>query len=383
MHILTHLKRLVPALLLCLLIFPALANKFIIPTPPKAAVGVSYNVVDFHSKKPLAQQDVHQKREIASLTKLMTAYVTFKRIQLGFANLEDSVSVSNKAYKTHGSRSFIEQGKDVPLKVLLKGMIIQSGNDASIAIAEHIAGDEETFVKFMNHYSKELGMKNTLFSNASGLSKKPHYSTAYDLSLLSIALIQEFPDYYLWFSQKEFTHNNITQKNRNNMLWTDSSIDGLKTGFTNAAGYCLIVSSMRNGMRVVSVVLGTDSKKTRTVLTKKLLEYSFRFYETQLLMDKSEPIAKAKLYFSSKDKIDVGSLNSVYLTMPRGKFSRIKQTIKLPQDITAPISLNQELGYLEISEDGEILEQFPLYTLEDAPKSGFIGQILDKINRLF
>ena len=360
-----------------------LAGLHIVPTPPNTPKEIIYQVIDFNSYRVLASQGQDIKRPIASLTKLMTAYVAFKRLKLGFAGLSDEVEISNNAYQTFGSRSFMERGALIKFEVVLKGMIIQSGNDASVAIAEHIAGDEETFIKFMNHYAVELGMTNTLFANASGLPAENHYSTAHDLVLLAGALIREFPIYYQWFAQRKFTHNDITQKNRNSMLWSDASIDGLKTGFTKKAGYCLIVSSKRNGMRLISVVLNAKSKKIRVATTKKLLNYSFRFYETQPLAMAQESLMKVAISGSLKDEIKIGSLDDISLTLPRGQFNTVKQTIKLPKTIVAPIKKDDKIGALVVKVDDDIIAQYPLYALEKAPISGFFGQMIGKIKALF
>ena len=359
------------------------ATLYLVPTPPAVKDHIKHTVIDAYSYKVLAAKNAHKTQEIASLTKLMTAYVAFKRIKMGFANLDDLVEISNKAYKTGGSRSFIERGEQISLRILLQGMIIQSGNDASVAIAEHIAGDEETFVKFMNHYANELGMKNTQYENSSGLPDKEHYSTAYDVGIISVAIIKEFPKYYQWFKQKEFTHNNIPQKNRNSMLWKDKTIDGLKTGVTEAAGYCLAISAKRNDMRLVSVVLGAKSKRERVKISKKLLAYSFRFYETQLLMKKNEVLAKIDVNSGEENEIKIGSLTDIYITLPRGQFKTVQQSIKLPKEVIAPIKQNQPLGELIIKIDGGSIVSYPLYTLETINKSTGFNALIDRIKGLF
>lgn len=371
------------SLFFTLFTFYTSAALYIVPTPPATKAGAIYHVIDFNSYRVLASKNEHEKREIASLTKLMTAYVAFKRLKQGFANLKDQVEISDKAYRTGGSRSFIERGELIEFETLLKGMIIQSGNDASVAVAEHIAGDEETFIKFMNHYALELGMKNTAFTNASGLPQDGHYSTAADLAILAAALIREFPVYYKWFGQKEFTHNNITQKNRNNMLWSDDSMDGLKTGFTIKAGYCLITSSKRNNMRLISVVLGEASTRARTKVTKKLLNYSFRFYETQPLAKSDEILANMPIANSTKSSVKIGPLHDISLTLPRGQFQTVKQSIKIPKDITGPFAKGFQAGSLIVKVDEDIVAQYSLYALEDAPKSGFLGQLFNTVKTYF
>lgn len=354
-----------------------------VPSAPSVADKINYVLVDAKSGKVLASQNPDKKHDIASLTKLMAAYVAFKRIEEGLANLNDKVEISEKAYKTGGSRSFIEQDRQISLEVLLKGMIVQSGNDASVAVAEHIAGDEETFVKFMNYYARELEMKNTIFKNSSGLPETDHYSSAYDMALISIALIKEFPVYYRWFGQKKFTHNNITQRNRNTMLFKDKTIDGLKTGFTQAAGYCLAASSKRDDMRLISVVLNANSIRHRVNITKKLLNYGFRFYQTQLLMKNNEILANIPVSYGKQSKISIGSLDDIYITLPRGQFKNIKQTIKASKLIKAPIKKSQQLGTLTLSIKDEIIVKYPLFALASVDKSTGISAWIDKIKNWF
>ncbi len=361
----------------------AFADLYIIPSPPSIDNNVSYSVIDYNSKKILASQDLDKKRNIASLTKIMTAYVAFKRIKAGLINPSDDVFISKNARLAIGSRSFLEQGETIKLENLLKAMIIQSGNDSSIAIAEHIAGDEETFIKLMNYYAKKLAMNNTQFQNSSGLPQKEQYSTAKDLSLLSIALIEEFPEHYKTFSQKEFTYNNITQKNRNFMLWSDKTIDGIKTGHTELAGYCLIISSKRKQMRLISVVLGAKSKGARRQISKKLLDYSFRFFETQNIAKKYQKIISKKVYKSSKDNIAIGLQENANLTIARGEFKDIKQTIKIPKRIIAPIKKDDKLGKLIITLSNKEIASYDLIALENAPITGFFGRMIDSIKLLF
>ncbi|SVD04615.1 uncharacterized protein METZ01_LOCUS357469, partial [marine metagenome] len=271
------LIRFLKSFVLLLLISGANAEepRFYIPEAP--AIGaVAYVVMDHNSGAILAANNEDEKRAPASLTKLMTSYVVFQRIKEEFITLEDDVKISEKAWKTGGSRSFIEVGKMIKLKDLLRGMIVQSGNDASVALAEHVAGSEGTFVLFMNDYAEQLGMKNSRFENSSGLPHEDQYTTAKDMAILSSAMIRDFPDFYKWYSEKEFTYNNITQPNRNKLLWSDSTVDGLKTGYTQKAGYCLVISAKRVGMRLISVVLGSESPTVRFTETEKLLDYGFR-----------------------------------------------------------------------------------------------------------
>ena len=310
----------------------------------------------------------------------MTSYVIFQRIKGEFISLDDEVKISEKAWKTGGSRSFIEVGKLIKLKDLLMGMIIQSGNDASVALAEHVAGSEGTFVLFMNEYALDLGMSNTNFENASGLPNDNQYTTANDIAILSSAIIREFPDYYKWYSQKEFTYNDIKQNNRNKLLWSDATVDGLKTGYTKKAGYCLVTSANRVGMRLISIVLGSNSPTIRVSETQKLLDYGFRFFETQSINDISQQVPVFK---SEKNTIKVGVIDSSYLTLPRNQFRYTTQTIHLYQKLVAPIELGDNVGELVFSFKDEVLARMPLVALEDAPESGFFARMVDSIKMLF
>ena len=256
------------------------------PVPKAPAVGAKgYLLEDFHSGQSIAEKNADQPMEPASITKLMTAYVVFTEIRNGSLGLSDKVRISEKAWRTEGSRMFVEVNTQVSVAELLKGMIIQSGNDATVALAEQIAGTEDSFAALMNHHAKELGMTKSNFVNSTGLPHKDHYTTARDIARISRAMIEEFPEYYQWYSEREFTYNEITQYNRNKLLWRDESVDGLKTGHTESAGYCLVTSAERDGMRLISVVLGTKSEEARADATQSLLNYGFRFFETHKLYD--------------------------------------------------------------------------------------------------
>jgi len=353
--------------------------KFYIPEAPTIGAA-AYIILDHNSGKVIAENNSDEQRAPASLTKLMTSYVVFKRIKEEFISLDDEVKISEKAWKTGGSRSFIEVGKLIKLKDLLMGMIIQSGNDASVALSEHVAGSEGTFVLFMNEYALDLGMDNTNFENASGLPHENQYTTAHDIAILSSAIISEFPDFYQWYSQKEFTYNNIKQSNRNKLLWSDATVDGLKTGYTEKAGYCLVTSANRVGMRLISVVLGSDSPTVRVSETQKLLDYGFRFFETQSIDDVSQQVPVFK---SEKSSIKVGVFSSPYLTLPRNQFRYTTQTIHLSEQLTAPIKRGDNVGELVLSFKEEVLARMPLVALEDAPESGFFARMIDSIKMLF
>ena len=353
--------------------------RFYIPEAPSIAAK-AYILMDHNSGIILAANNENEKRSPASLTKLMTSYIVFKRLKEEFITLDDEVKISEKAWRTGGSKSFIEVGKMIKLEDLLKGMIIQSGNDASVALAEHVAGSEGTFVLFMNDYAQQIGMKNSRFENASGLPHDDQYTTAKDTALLSSAMIREFPVYYKWYSQKEFTYNNITQTNRNKLLFTDSTVDGLKTGWTQKAGYCLVTSANRVDMRLISVVLGSDSPAIRISETEKLLDYGFRFFETQSVNDISHQV---RVYKSEKANIKVGVADSSFLTLPRNQFRYTTQAINFNQDLIAPISQGEQVGELVVSFNNQNLATLPLIALEDAAEAGFISKMIDTIKLLF
>ena len=375
------LFKLLKTVLIIPFIFSAYAEepRFYIPEAPSIAAK-AYILMDHNSGIILAANNENKKRSPASLTKLMTSYVVFKRLKEEFITLDDEVKISEKAWRTGGSKSFIEVGKMIKLEDLLKGMIIQSGNDASVALAEHVAGSEGTFVLFMNDYAQQIGMENTRFENASGLPHDDQYTTAKDMALLSSAMIRDFPVYYEWYKQKEFTYNNITQTNRNKLLFTDSTVDGLKTGWTQKAGYCLVTSANRVDMRLISVVLGSDSPAIRTSETEKLLDYGFRFFETQSVNDISHQV---RVYKSEKANIKVGVADSSFLTLPRNQFRYTTQTINLKQDLIAPINQGEQVGELVVSFNDQNIATLPLIALENAAEAGFISKMIDTIKLLF
>jgi len=353
--------------------------RFYIPDSPPIAAK-SYVLMDHNSGKILAGENENERRSPASLTKIMTSYVIFKRLKEDFISLDDEVKISEKAWKTGGSRSFIEVGKMIKLEDLLMGMIIQSGNDASVALAEHVAGSEGTFVLFMNDYAQEIGMTNSRFENSSGLPHKDQYTTAKDMALLSSVIIKEFPDFYEWYGQKEFTYNNIKQINRNKLLFTDSTVDGLKTGWTEKAGYCLVTSANRVDMRLISAVLGSASPAIRTAETEKLLDYGFRFFETQSVNDISHQVP---VYKSKIGNIKVGVADSSYLTLPRNQFKYTTQTINLEGNLIAPINQGDQVGTLAISFNDEDIAILPLIALEDANEAGFVTKMIDTVKLMF
>lgn len=348
------------------------------PAPPKVA-GTGHLLIDFESGHIISEDNANARLEPASLTKLMTAHVVFHELKSGNLKLDDEAVVSEKAWKTGGSKMFIEVGKKVKIKDLLKGMIIQSGNDASIALAEHIAGSESVFASMMNTQARKLGMLNTNFVNSSGLPHPDHYTTAEDIAKVAMATIRDFPEYYSWYSEKDYEFNGIRQSNRNKLLWKDKSVDGLKTGHTEAAGYCLVSSAKREDMRLVSVVMGTSSMKSREEESLKLLNYGFRFFETHKLYSAGDTLSTAKVWKGSSDKLPVGIKNDLFITIPRNQYEKLEASIQLNSQITAPISENQQVGSLIITLSGNTVSEQPLVALKPVAEGGFFGNLIDNV----
>jgi D-alanyl-D-alanine carboxypeptidase (penicillin-binding protein 5/6) len=354
------------------------------PLPAPPIIGAtSFLIIDAQTGSEMASLEPDKAVAPASLTKLMTAYVVFKNLQEGQIQLSDEVTVSEKAWRAEGSRMFIEVGKRVSVQDLLLGMIVQSGNDASIALAEYVAGSESVFAEMMNQYAQALGMLSSSFRNVTGLPDDDHYSTARDLATLARAIISEFPEYYKWYSVKEFTFNDIKQPNRNNLLWRDESVDGMKTGHTDAAGYCLVSSAERDGTRVVSVVLGTSSAKARIDGSQALLNYAFRFFETRLLYKAGEEIAKTRVWKSASEYTRLGVLEDLYITVQRGAYDSLESVHNIPAILEAPVAQGQPLAELTISLNGEPLVSEPLRALADNPSGSFWQRTRDSVSLWF
>lgn len=357
---------------------PVFAGAVITPAPPSIDAS-SYVLMDFNSGQILASKNSDQKLPPASLTKIMTAYVAASELGANHIHLDDLVVVSEKAWKMPGSRMFIEVNTKVSVGDLLKGIVIQSGNDASVALAEYISGDESVFAELMNQHAKRLGLKNTHFMNATGLPHEQHYTTAHDLAILAAALIRDYPDEYKLHAQKEFTYNNIKQTNRNRLLWLDKSVDGVKTGHTDEAGYCLVVSAVRDGMRLISVVMGADSDKARTSANQSLLNYGFRFYETKKLVAARDTVTSARIWKGTSDQINLGLKKDLYVTIARGQFDQLKQVYDLPERIIAPVMQGDETGKLKlVLSDKEILAT-PLYAKQTVSEAGLFKRLKDNI----
>lgn len=361
---------------------PAPAIPHVVPSAPQIS-GTSHLLIDFNSGKVLAQKEPNSRIEPASLTKIMTGYVVINELTNGNMSMDEMVTISEKAWKMPGSKMFIEVGKQVSVRDLIKGMVIQSGNDASVALAEHIAGSEEVFAQLMNKYAKNLGMENTHFMNATGLPHPDHYTSAHDLAILTKALITKFPEEYKWYSDKKFTFNGITQYNRNKLLWQDPTVDGLKTGHTESAGYCLVSSAKRDNMRLISIVLGTNSMEKRIQETQKLLNYGFRFFETHPLYKANQRLNDVRVWEGSKDLLGVGLQQDLYVTIPRGQYKNLQIESSIEPDIVAPIETNQPLGQLHVSLNGEVISEQPLVALSNVEEGSFFKKLMDQIKRTF
>ena len=352
------------------------------PTPPKIAAR-AYILQDYDSGSVLAEVNADERMEPASLTKMMTVYAALAQLEEGKFKLDDPVLVSKKAWQMGGSKMFIEVGKEVPVVDLLKGIIIQSGNDASVALAEYVAGDESAFADLMNQYAEHLGLTNTHFVNATGLPHADHYSTARDLAKLAIALIRDFPTHYPLHAEREFTWNNIKQANRNPLLGIDDSVDGVKTGHTESAGYCLVASAKDGDMRLVSAVLGSKSEDARLTESQSLLRYGFRFFETGRLYEGGAPVTRARVWQGQSEQLDVGVSKNLYLTVPRGEWKKVEPDVHVQEKIRAPVHAGQELGAVRVSLDGELLAERPLIALGDVPKGGLWRRMSDYVRLWF
>ncbi len=334
---------------------------------------------DYQSSQVLASQNAHLRVEPASLTKLMTAYIVFSALKQNRIALDQVVPVSNKAWRMIGSRMFIEPNKEVTVNELIRGMIVQSGNDACIALAEVIAGSEEIFVQMMNQEALRLGMHDTNFMNTTGLPDPNHYTSVHDLSVLAAAIIRDFPEFYPLYSLKEYTYNNITQPNRNRLLWSDPHVDGMKTGWTKTAGYCLITSAKRDKRRLISVIMGADSANARSRESQRLLNYGFQFYDTVHLYKKGEVLTSIELWKGAQDVIKAGFNNDVYFSIPKGQADNLKATMEYKQPLIAPVGTGQEVGTVKFTLNGQMIESYPLVALEDVDQGNIIGRAWDSL----
>jgi D-alanyl-D-alanine carboxypeptidase (penicillin-binding protein 5/6) len=377
-------KRFSSAVAILIILLPSVTYAAAMPTPAAPIIGAkSYLVIDSTTGHEIAALNADEPLAPASLTKIMTTYVVFSALKQGQITLEEEVTVSEKAWRTEGSRMFIEVGTRVTVQELLFGMIVQSGNDASVALAEHVAGSESVFAEMMNQHAAAIGMLSSHFQNATGLPAEDHRTTARDLAILAQAMVEEFPEYYKWHSIKEYTYNDIKQSNRNKLLWRDDSVDGLKTGHTEDAGYCLVASAKRDNMRIISVVLGTSSTKSRADGSQALINYGFRFFETRLLFKAGEEISNARIWKSANQYSRLGVLEDLYITVRRGSYEKLESKLDIPAIVVAPIAAGQPVAELSISLEGEVLLNTPLRALDDNPAGSFWQRTKDNVSLWF
>lgn len=352
-------------------------------SPPNLAVN-AYLLTDFDSGNTIAAFKPETRLEPASLTKIMTAYLAFEAIEANKLKLNQTVPVSKKAWKMEGSRMFLQPDKKVTVDQLLHGLIIQSGNDAAVALAEAIAGSEETFAQMMNQKAKKLGLIETHYMNATGLPHEEHYTTAADLSKLATALIRDFPlEYKRLYSVKEYRYNNISQKNRNRLLWLDANVDGMKTGHTNNAGYCLIASSKRQKTRLISVVLGAVSETSRAVESQKLLNYGFQFFDTTLVFEKGQTVNTIPVWKGASKTVNATVSQPVYFTLPKGDYAKVKAVMTSKQPLLAPIQAGKVIGSMKFSMDGKVIREVPLVAANNVAEGNIFNRMIDSIKLFF
>ncbi|WP_355661025.1 D-alanyl-D-alanine carboxypeptidase family protein [Halomonas salifodinae] len=380
------LRRLLGTLLLCVVTLSLSAQaqqptpQTMIPAPPQLAAS-SWILMDANSGEVLVEHNADERLPPASLTKLMTAYLVERELDQGNIAMEDPVTISERAWRTGGSKMFVEVGTQVSIHDLLYGIIIQSGNDASVAVAEHLAGGERPFADLMNQHATRLGMHNTNFVNATGLPDADHYSSARDMALLSRYIINDYPEHYAVYSERYFTYNDIRQPNRNRLLWRDPSVDGLKTGHTSEAGYCLVASAERDGMRLISVVMGTASEEARAQETQKLLSYGFRYYETLKVYEADEVVATPRIWGGEVDELRLGVDGALWATVPRARNEGLNARLSLPDAINAPVAAGERVGTLQVVLGDEVVAERPLVALEPVEQGGLFKRLLDAIRQ--
>ena len=354
----------------------------IAPQPPTISA-TNYLLLDANSGQVLAEKGIDERINPASITKMMTSYVIADSLKKGRIEKNDEVFISENAYKAEGSRTFVEINTRVKLMDLIRGLVIQSGNDAAIALAEHLAGSEAAFVQTMNSYAKELGMQNTNYANSTGFTADNHYTTARDIAILSKALISNHPEHYAIYKEKEFSYNGIKQNNRNNLLWRDDAIDGIKTGHTEAAGYCLAASAVKKGMRLISVVLGTSSSNARINASQTLLNYGFSFYEAQTLYTPDKDILQQKIWKAEEDTVALRVKEPVHVTIPRGRYQDLSISSNISSQIIAPVNQETSLGTLDITLDGVTIASAKLYPAQSIDEAGFFKRSMDGVKLWF
>lgn len=361
---------------------PAVRQPTIIPAPPQLAA-TGYILMDADTGKVIVEKNADESLPPASLTKMMTAYIVSQEVKRGSLNEEDMVNISVKAWRMGGSKMFIREGTQVSVRDLLLGVIVQSGNDASVALAEHIAGSEESFVDIMNQKAALMGMTGTHFENATGWPAEGHVTTARDMAILARAKIKDHPEHYSYYKEKQFVWNDIRQPNRNLLLFRDDSVDGIKTGHTEEAGFCLVASAKRGDMRLISVVMGTNSEEARAAESQKLLSYGFRYYDTRDLYAAGEVLNQARVWKGLSDQVNLGVQEAIKLTLPRGRHDDIQASLQIPETITAPLTAGQEMGQLRLMLDDELLAEVPVVALDAVEQSGFFARLWDGIKLFF
>ena len=392
-----HIKTILNALLLSLLVFntttsqaegnlpearphavPVFNKPLITPSPP-AINAKAFILIDVNSGKIIAEKNSEEKLPPASLTKMMTLYVISNALHNEQIHLTDNVRISREAWQIGGSRMFVKEGQQVTIEDLLKGIIVDSGNDACVAMAEHLGGSEQGFADIMNQEAQSLGMTSSHFTDSTGLPDPNHYTTAKDLAILGRALINDFPEYYASYKQKWFTFNGIRQPNRNRLLWRDGQVDGIKTGHTNEAGFCLVSSATHDNMRILSVVLGSPTDSARADDSERLLNYGFRFFETHEIYKANQPITSIDVYKGSSDKLPVGVMKPQYVTIPSGQYQRLSIKTKVLKNLEAPIQKGDKVGELVIEFEGKVLETHPLFALQSIEPGGFFARTADSV----
>jgi len=353
-----------------------------LPAPPQLSAE-SFLLIDHVSGRILAEKNADLRIEPASLTKMMTAYIVIDEIQKGAADLDEPVIISEYAQSMPGSRMFIEQDTVVTVGDLLRGLIVQSGNDSSVALSEHFAGSEQGFVDLMNRKAEEMGMLSTRYANSSGLPHPDHYTTARDLSIIARATIADHPDFYPMYSEREYEFNGIKQKNRNTLLWRDGSVDGIKTGHTEAAGYCLVASAVRDDMRLISIITGTASDKTRIAESQRLLNYGYRFFRTEKVYSAGEVISSSRIWMGKQENIELGVAEDLYVTLPRAEFDTLKSEIQIADYIKAPIDIGDEYGRSVLQTDRAVIGEVPLLALQRVEEGGLFLRMKHSIMRYF
>jgi D-alanyl-D-alanine carboxypeptidase (penicillin-binding protein 5/6) len=371
-------------LVLCLILLCLTAGATAAPVPKSPSIsGESHVLMAAGTGRILAAENPDQRMAPASLTKLMTAYVVYRALDDGSISMSDEVPISEAVWRMGGSQMFLEVDTKVTVDQLLDGLVVQSGNDAALALAEHVGGSERAFVEQMNHYAGELGLENTHFVNSEGMSDQDHYSTARDLAILSRALIEEFPKHYERYSKRSFTYNNIQQYNRNDLLWRDAGVDGLKTGYTGEAGYCLAASAKRDGMRLISIVLNAPSPDKRSADTRSLMSWGFRFFRTHQLYASGEVLKRARIWQGASDEVPLGLENDLLVTIQRDQYDSLDARMSFPGKLVAPAAAGQQLGSVEVVLGEETVAQAPLVALESVAEGSFFQRMTDTVLQWF